>query len=162
MGFQNLKAEEVLSEVCQQKKVTVSIAESVTGGLICTRITKVPGSSAYFLGGIIAYSNELKEKLLTVSHETLTKFGAVSPQTAREMAEGVLSLTKSHFSLATTGIAGPTGATKEKPVGLVYIALSGSNKTEIKKLNLTGSRHDIQEKAAEKALLYLVDFIKDG
>lgn len=161
MTFQNL-TEELLGKVCQQKKVTIAIAESVTGGLICSRITKVPGSSAYFLGGIIAYSNDLKEKLLTVSHETLARFGAVSSETAKEMAEGVLHLTKSHYALATTGIAGPTGATKEKPVGLVYVALSSPAKTEIKKLNLTGARRSIQEEATEKALFYFIEFIRNA
>jgi len=162
MTAQKVKAEELLSKVCQQKKVSIAVAESITGGLIGALITKVPGSSSYFLGSIVAYSNKLKEKLLTVSHETLTKFGAVSPETAKEMAEGALRLTESNYALAITGIAGPGGASKEKPVGLVYIAVSSPHKTEIKKLNLSGQRHAIQEKAAEKALLYLVDFIKNA
>lgn len=155
-----MEVEKILADLCQQKKVTVAVAESLTGGLIGRLITKVPGSSSYFTGGVIAYSNDLKEKLLGVSHETLVKFGAVSEQTAKEMLQGVLTLTNSDFAVAVTGIAGPTGATAQKPVGLVFIAVGKRGLISVKKYNFQGDRLTIQTDSAKKALALLVKFIE--
>ncbi|MFQ5936088.1 MAG: CinA family nicotinamide mononucleotide deamidase-related protein, partial [Acidiferrobacterales bacterium] len=116
--------EEVVGTLLRDHKQTLAVAESCSGGLLGNRITNVPGSSTYFVGGIIAYSNELKEKLLGVSQQTLASFGAVSEETAREMALGVRTITGAHLGIATTGIAGPDGGTPDKPVGTVAIALA--------------------------------------
>ncbi|MCD6376540.1 MAG: competence/damage-inducible protein A [Caldisericaceae bacterium] len=119
---QEKELEEVIGEILIRKKLTLSVAESFTGGLIEDLLTNVPGSSAYFLGGAVTYSNESKMKLLGVREETLKKHGAVSEETVIEMVSGVQKLFNSDCAIATTGIAGPTGATAEKPVGLCYLA----------------------------------------
>ncbi len=112
--------EEVVGNLLRQKGFTLSIAESCTGGLISARIVNVPGSSDYFKGGVIVYSNELKEKLLGVNRNTLLRYGAVSLQTCKEMLKGLKSLFKTETGIAVTGIAGPGGAEK-KPQGLTYV-----------------------------------------
>jgi PncC family amidohydrolase len=106
------------------KNLTLALAESCTGGLVGHRLTEVPGSSAYFLGGYLAYANEAKERLLGVQHATLDDFGAVSAETAEEMARGARRALGADIGLSVTGIAGPTGETPGKPVGLTFIALS--------------------------------------
>lgn len=116
----------VAALLCEQKK-TISVAESCTGGLLASYLTDVPGSSQYFLGGIVAYSNTLKRHLLAVSADTLERYGAVSMLCAREMATGVRKATGSDIALATTGIAGPSGGTAWKPVGLVYIGYADAH-----------------------------------
>ena len=126
---------------------TLATAESCTGGLLGHRITDVSGSSDYYLGGVVSYNNEAKMELLGVKKQTLEKFGAVSEETVREMAQGVKSLFKSDLGISISGIAGPTGGTPEKPVGLIYISISGPNNhiTNIKKLfNSTRNRIEIQ------------------
>ena len=110
-----------------ERGLTVAVAESCTGGLIAHRLTNVPGSSAYFLGGVVAYANEVKEGVLGVRSETLRRHGAVSQETALEMARGVRRLLGADIALSATGIAGPTGGTPEKPVGLVYVALAAED-----------------------------------
>ncbi|NPB04812.1 MAG: CinA family protein [Aquificae bacterium] len=116
--------EKVVGDLLREKGFTVATAESCTGGLLASTLVSVPGSSDYFKGSVVAYSNEVKEKVLGVSPETLKLHGAVSAQTAREMAEGVRRLLGTDFGLSTTGIAGPGGGTPQKPVGLTYMALS--------------------------------------
>lgn len=135
-----------------KKKLTLSLAESCSGGLISHRITQVPGSSIFFLGAVIAYSNHLKSTLINVKRTTLKKFGAVSRQIALEMAEGVRNVSGSDFACAVTGIAGPGGGSPEKPIGLVYIAFTSKNQTKCFKFNLTGSRKDIKLKTSNEAL----------
>lgn len=120
----DLGMEEVVGELLQARGLTLALAESCTGGLIGHRITSVPGSSAYFLLGVVTYSNEAKERQLGVRHATLQRFGAVSPETAAEMAEGARRAARASVGLATTGIAGPGGATEGKPVGTVCIGLA--------------------------------------
>jgi len=121
---QELELEAVLGNLLRGKKLTMAVAESITGGLLQDKLTAVPGSSEYFLGGVVAYSNTSKIKLLGVSQKSLEEYGAVSEQVAKEMAVGVREKFSSHIGLSTTGIAGPTGATTAKPVGLVYIGLA--------------------------------------
>lgn len=116
--------EELVGELLQEKHMTVVAAESCTGGLILHRLTNVPGSSAYVLGGIVTYSNEAKVKFVNVQEDTLIRYGAVSEQTALEMARGVRTAFGADIALSVTGIAGPGGSTDQKPVGLTYIALS--------------------------------------
>ena len=123
-------------ELLKSKKLKLATAESCTGGLISKRITDVSGSSEVFEGGVVCYSNRFKENVLGVSPETLKKYGAVSRETAREMVKGVLSLTKADIAVAVTGIAGPSSDDTNKPVGLVYIAVSDGKSTIVKKLSL--------------------------
>jgi nicotinamide-nucleotide amidase len=139
--------------------LTLATAESCTGGLVAHRITNVSGSSAYYLGGFVTYSNELKEALLGVRHETLLAHGAVSEETAREMAQGARKRTGADISVAVTGIAGPTGGTPEKPVGLVYIALSAPD-AELGRRHLwRGDRLSNKEQSAKAVLQLIVDYL---
>ena len=128
----NLNADtlqENVVETLMRKKLKVATAESCTGGLISERITRVSGSSEVFDCGICSYANEIKHKILGVSEETLSVLGAVSAETAIQMAEGVKKLSGADIGISTTGIAGPTGGTPEKPVGLVYCGVCTKNKT---------------------------------
>jgi nicotinamide-nucleotide amidase len=147
-----MKLEKLIGDYLRNKGWTVSITESCTGGLICDRITNVPGSSDYFEGGMVTYSNESKEKHLGIPLRYIERYGAVSPQVARRMAQGVRRAFNTTFGLSTTGVAGPTGGTKRSPVGRVFIGCSDGRKTWVKKLDLKGSRREIKEKATEKAL----------
>ncbi len=149
---QYILAEEVYHKLKEQGK-TLSTAESCTGGLIGGALTAVPGVSECYGFGVVTYANEAKEKLLGVKHDTLETVGAVSPETAREMAEGVLKLGNSDISVAVTGIAGPGGGSKEKPVGLVYIGVAVKNKeTKAIKNIFTGDRDDVRNSTVCKAL----------
>lgn len=130
----------------------LAVAESCTGGLLGKMVTDLSGSSEYFWGGVISYSNESKQKLLGVRQNTLLQYGAVSPETAREMAEGVRTIAGTDAALAITGIAGPDGGSAEKPVGLVYIALAHDRGVEVKKLRLGLGRDFIRILAAKSAL----------
>ena len=125
-----------------RKKVTVATAESCTGGLVSERITEVPGASEIFGCGVCSYANEIKHRVLGVSEETLAKYGAVSEQTAREMAGGVRKLAGADIGVSTTGIAGPGGGTPEKPVGLVYIGIDSDKLTTVLKLNINYHKAD--------------------
>jgi len=140
--------EAVLGRILREKKLTLATAESCTGGLVGNLITDVPGSSDYYLGGVVAYHNDVKMKLLGVSEATLRKFGAVSELTARQMAEGVRKLIGADVGLSTTGIAGPTGGTPEKPVGLVYMAVAMEGKTRVIKRIFRGNRLEVKKQSA--------------
>ena len=129
-----------------EKNITLSTAESCTGGSLGKIITSVPGVSSIYGFGFITYANEAKEKILGVSHETLENHGAVSFETALEMAKGARNVSGSDIAVSVTGIAGPGGGTAEKPVGLIYIAISDKNGEEYRTLNLSGSRDEIREK----------------
>ena len=131
---------------------TLAVAESCTGGLVSERITRIPGSSSYFLGGVVSYSNEIKSIGLSVPPLLLRRHGAVSPQIAQAMAEGIRRLAGSDFGLAVTGIAGPTGGSKGKPVGLVYIALNWAGGTRMTESRFSGNRAIIRFKASQAAL----------
>ena len=139
-----------------QPPVTVAAAESLTGGNVSARITTISGSSAYFLGGIVAYSNEAKASLLGVSEATLATRGAVSAECAREMAEGAARAFGADVAVATTGIAGPGGATERKPVGLVYIALAGPDGVATEEFHFPGGRATVTDASTEAALLMLL------
>lgn len=150
-------------ELLKSKKLKLATAESCTGGLISKRITDVPGSSEVFEGGVVCYSNRFKENVLGVSPETLKKYGAVSRETAREMVKGVLSLTKADIAVAVTGIAGPSSDDTNKPVGLVYIAVSDGKSTIVKKLlnNFTGDvREQNRNISADTALEMIMEAIR--
>ncbi len=143
----------------RERGLSLSVAESCTGGLVSKLITDVPGSSAYYAGGVITYSNALKEKLLGVRPETLRTFGAVSAETAAEMAEGALHSLSTDIAISVTGIAGPSGGTTEKPVGLVFMALASKDReTIVNEFRFSGSREEIREEAATAALDMLLTF----
>ena len=150
-------------ELLKSKKLKLATAESCTGGLISKRITDVSGSSEVFEGGVVCYSNRFKENVLGVSPETLKKYGAVSRETAREMVKGVLSLTKADIAVAVTGIAGPSSDDTNKPVGLVYIAVSDGKSTIVKKLlnNFTGDvREQNRNISADTALEMIMETMR--
>jgi nicotinamide-nucleotide amidase len=133
-GSDDEEIEQVIVRLLTERKKTLSLAESCTGGNIAHRITNVPGASEVFLGGVVSYANEAKEKFIGVRPETLRQHGAVSEAVAREMAIGARERFGSDFSLAVTGIAGPGGGTAEKPVGTVFIALAGPENVIAKKM----------------------------
>ncbi|SFU76131.1 competence/damage-inducible protein A [Alicyclobacillus macrosporangiidus] len=142
----------VVGKLLRTRGETLAVAESCTGGGLSSMITGVPGSSAYYLGGVVAYHNRVKEQVLGVPAATLAEFGAVSEQTARAMAEGVRRLFGADWGMATTGIAGPDGGTPEKPVGLVYVAVAGAGGTQVYRLQLRGSREQIRLRASKQVL----------
>ena len=151
-GINDDSLEGVLGEKLKNKKLTISVAESCTGGLIGKRLTDNAGSSEYFLGSVTAYSNQLKTTLLNVSDGIINEHGAVSEQTALEMAKGIINKTGSNIGLSTTGISGPGGGTKTKPVGLVYIGLVTPEKSIVKKYNFHFGRHIHREMTTTAAL----------
>ncbi len=144
--------EELVGKLLVEKNLTIAAAESCTGGIISGRITDVSGSSQYFKGSIISYANEVKENFLNINPDLLKDKGAVSSEVAVEMAEGVRNLLKTDIGISATGIAGPTGGTETKPVGLVYIAISIGDKTYSKELFLGDNRHRNRIRAAQAAL----------
>ena len=139
-GFGKDELEEVIGRILTERKETVSVAESCTGGYLGHQFTKVSGSSAYFMGGILSYDNAVKINQLGVKQETLNNYGAVSEQTVIEMSENVRKLMKTTYGLATSGVAGPSGGTPEKPVGTIWIAISSEKGVITKQLTLGGSR----------------------
>lgn len=147
--------EEVVGQLLVSKGLTISTAESCTGGLIAATLVNYPGISAVLSEGVITYSNEAKVKLLGVSEGTLSKFGAVSEQTAKEMVLGLIKLTGTRVGISVTGIAGPGGGTEEKPVGLVYAGLYIDGKVEITKFNFSGTRQEIRSKTVIEVLEWL-------
>lgn len=147
--------EDVIAKILISKNLTISTAESCTGGLIASRLVNYPGISSVFMEGSVTYSNEAKVNRLKVKKETLESFGAVSEETAREMAEGIAKTSGTNIGLSTTGIAGPGGGTDEKPVGLVYVGLYINGYIQARKLELSGDRATIRNKAAATALDWL-------
>ena len=147
--------EQVVAALLQNGKI-LATAESCTGGLVSEKITEVPGCSAAFTCGVCSYANEIKESVLGVQHETLARWGAVSAQTAREMAAGVRRISGADIGIATTGIAGPGGGTPQKPVGLVYIAVDSAGLCAAEELRLSPehnrTRQQIREDAANRVL----------
>ncbi len=144
--------EAVLGELLRERGETVATAESCTGGMLASRIVDIPGSSDYFLGGVVSYANEAKETLLGVSRSTLEEHGAVSSQVATQMSEGVRRRFGATYGIGITGIAGPGGGTPQKPVGLVYISLSTPSRTLCRRYHLTGGRNAVRTRTATAAL----------
>ncbi len=155
-----MKLEEQVGELLKAKKLSLSTAESCTGGGIAALITSVPGSSEYFNGGIVAYSNEVKKDLLHVSAETLAKHGAVSRETVVEMVKGAMNTLKTDCAVATSGIAGPGGGTPEKPVGTVWIAAAYKNEIVTMRQEGDFGRAGNIQKAIRNALSMLYDKLK--
>lgn len=153
---------EYLRDVAVGRGVTVSVAESCTGGLIASRITDAPGSSNYFLSGVVAYSNRMKIDLLGVLEESIDKEGAVSSRVAREMAEGIATVSGASHTVAVTGIAGPEGGSEGKPVGTVWFGIRTPDGTESLLRHFSGSRDEIKHKASSFAIFDLVRAIREG
>ena len=151
--------EQEVGNLLRQKGLTLGIVESATGGLISHLITNVPGSSDYYKGSVTAYSNEAKVKVIGVKEDTINKHGAVSAQVAEEMAQGGRKILAADICLADTGIAGPSGATPGKPVGLFYIGLSHQAGTYSQKHNFQGNREQNKRRAAEAALGWLKEYL---
>jgi len=151
-GKGNDTMEGVVGALLKEKGVTLATAESCTGGLVAYRITQVPGSSEYFMRGLVVYSNQAKEELLGIPHSILERFGAVSKETAELMATEVRQRSGTSLGLAITGIAGPTGGTPTKPVGRVYIALAAEDTLEVKEYDFFGDRHQVRLMASQVAL----------
>lgn len=151
-GFNQESIAAVVGHMLLERGWMLSVAESCTGGLLASKITEVAGSSQWFCGGITAYSNDLKEKLLGVDNGLLAEYGAVSDHVARSMAEGVAACTGSQVAVSVTGIAGPTGGTEEKPVGTVYFAVALNGKITDHHCIFSGNRKEIQEITAQTAL----------
>jgi nicotinamide-nucleotide amidase len=154
-GDLSMKLEKLIGDHFRQKGRTLSVAESCTGGMICDRITNISGSSDYFMGGMVTYSNESKTKHLDIPFDCIKKYGAVSSPVAKRMAQGVRKAFNTTFGLSTTGVAGPTGGTKRAPVGRVFIGLAQGRRTWVKQLDLKGSRRDIKKQSAERSLEFL-------
>ena len=142
------------------RKQTLATAESCTGGLVGAALTGLPGSSAWYLGGVVAYANELKIRLLGVPAEILAAHGAVSLETARAMAQGARAAAAADFAVSITGIAGPAGGTPEKPVGLVFIGVAAPHGTATFKHHFSGSRAEIRQAATEAALRHLLEAVE--
>ena len=154
-----MRLDQDIGNLLRQQSLTLGIVESATGGLISHRITNIPGSSEYYKGSVTAYSNQAKIRVVGVSEATINQYGAVSPQVAEEMAEGGKKILAADICLADTGIAGPGGATPDKPVGLFYIGLSHGEMTYSQKHVFPGDREQNKQSAAEAALGWLKEYL---
>ena len=152
-------AEVKLVKLLEQKKLTLGIAESCSGGLLSNRITNIPGSSTVFLLGTITYANESKSKILQVPAQLMKTKGSVSVHTAKAMALGIRKLSGASFGVSITGIAGPAGGTKDKPIGTVFIGISSNKKTFASQLNFSGNRLEIKRKSTSKAITMLLQYL---
>lgn len=160
-SFEALAGEAVIGRMLRQRGLTLAVAESCTGGLIGHLITNVPGSSAYYRGSITAYAYDVKENLLRVRRSTLDICGAVSERAAREMAQGVRRALGADVGISVTGIAGPTGGTPEKPVGLTYVALAAPDGEWAERHLWDGDRWENKASSAEAALELLRRYLED-
>jgi len=159
MNNATLQVMQKVHELFKKKGLRLSVAESCTGGLISHYITALPGASNFFEAGVVSYSAEMKKKILGVSSAIISKYGAVSEKTAREMAEKIRTLTKTDFSISSTGNLGPD-VLEGKGKGLVYIAVSKEGMTFSKELRLTGNREENKKEAALSALQFLIEIVE--
>ncbi|MBI5847075.1 MAG: CinA family protein [Nitrospirae bacterium] len=157
----NLKEAIIIQNIFKEKGLTLSVAESCTGGLICHNLTAVPGASSFLQAGIVTYSAESKKRLLGISQKTFSAHGIISEETARQMAERVRTLTKTDIAISTTGNLGPD-VLESKPRGLVFVAVSSKKGMAAKKLQLKGTRGEIKEKAVLSALKFLAEVLSNG
>ena len=156
------KPEKRVHKLLMDRMLTLSVAESCTGGDIASRFTAIPGASAYFKGGAVAYWNQTKTLLLNVSADTIARYGVVSEEVVRQMAEGARHAADTHYAIATTGIAGPTGGTPEIPVGSVWIAVSSPERTVTRLVRIEGSRSKVIRGAGSAAIELLEEEVKAG
>lgn len=154
-GSDNKSIDEEVAELFRERHLTLSLAESCSGGLIAKRITDIPGSSAYFCEGVVTYSNEAKMRLLEVQADILNSCGAVSSECASAMAKGIRQASGSDLGLATTGIAGPDGGSEDKPVGTVFISLAAPDGCWTKRFQFSGNRDEVRLMTAWTALDWL-------
>lgn len=161
LASEDLPLETILGNLLKQHGQTISTAESCTGGRLAAALNAQSGSSAYYMGSVVAYDNSIKEQVLGVEHTILEEYGAVSEQTVRQMAEGVRALMQTDYAIATSGIAGPTGGTKDKPVGTVWIAWATPNGTYAKCFRLGTLREQITQRAVTTALVHLIRIMRD-
>ena len=154
-----MRKEQQIAHLLIDARKTLAIAESCTGGLLTNRLTNIPGSSDFLKLALVAYSNEAKTKILKIPQSTIRKYGAVSTQTAIALAKGIQKILKTDFGIGITGIAGPTGGTKTKPVGLVYIAVCTDMETLCLECQFRGTRTSIKSQAATQALRLLHEFL---
>jgi len=161
MVKQEIQTAKLINEYLENTGISLTIAsaESATGGMIAARLTNVPGCSSYFKGAVVAYSNDIKINILGVKKKTLEKHGAVSQQTAIEMAQGVRALLKVDIGISDTGIAGPTGSSINKPIGLFYVGLSSIDKNISKEIRFSGNREENRKNIAEIALELLNQYL---
>jgi PncC family amidohydrolase len=152
--------EKKIGIILQEQSFTLGLAESCTGGLLASRITDVPGSSAYFMAGLVTYSNRAKTKFLAVPDEIIERHGAVSSVVAERMAKGVRAAAGVDISLSITGIAGPAGGSPEKPVGTVFVALATAKETFVRKFLFSGNRREVRKRSSEEALTMLLDYLE--
>ncbi len=156
-----MRLEERLAAALSDRELTLATAESCTAGGLSRLLTEIPGASAFFIGGVIAYHNDVKLQLLDVPRETLIHHGAVSSQTAIAMAEGGRSRFKTDFCVSITGIAGPGGGSADKPVGLIYIAVASPQRTHVEEHRFPGDRSQVREGAITAALKLILGAIAD-
>jgi nicotinamide-nucleotide amidase len=151
-GVDHQEMEEVVGALLKQRRLTISLAESCTGGMIGSRITNIAGSSEYFERGVVVYSNASKTELLGVPQDLIERHGAVSREVGAAMAQGIRTAARTDIGLSVTGIAGPGGGTEEKPVGLVYVALASSGGVKVDEHRFSGNRDQVRVKASQTAL----------
>lgn len=151
---------EVLGQLLKERELSVACAESCTGGNLAHRITQVPGSSAYFLGSVVSYSNDVKASVLGVDRAVISRHGAVSREVVEQMANGVARLMRTNCAITTSGIAGPGGGTKFKPVGTVWIAAKYHNSIKTECCHFEGNRNDVIESATNHGLVMMINMIK--
>jgi PncC family amidohydrolase len=152
--------EKRIGKMLLERSLTVGLAESCTGGLVASRITGVPGSSAYFMAGLVTYSNEAKTRFLSVPDKIIARHGAVSNVVAERMARGVRAAAGVDIGLSVTGIAGPAGGSPEKPVGTVFMALATKRKAFVRKFLFSGNRREVRKRSSEEALTMLLDYLE--
>jgi len=159
-----MKLEEELGQILKEKNLTISTAESCTGGLLSSRLTDVSGSSDYVKLNFVTYANEAKNKILGVDWDILDNYGAVSEECAQAMADGLARVTDCDAALCTTGIAGPTGGTKQKPVGLMYTSFKYKGTVTVKEVHLPSDlpRIEMKQKFADEALKLAISVLKDN
>ena len=151
---------ESLHDLCVSKGVSVAVAESCTSGLIASKLTLKSGSSAFFKGGIIAYQNDIKIKILGVDEQAILQYTEVSTEVVKQMAEGVRKSFLADYSIATSGYAGPSGGTNNNPIGTIFIAISSASGVDVERFVFSGDRQSIVNQSSEKAVSLLYDAIK--
>ncbi|MCX5809104.1 MAG: CinA family protein [Proteobacteria bacterium] len=156
-----MEIEEKIGRILKEKGLTIAAAESCTGGLIASRITDISGASEYFEAGFITYSNKAKTSFLSVREEVINRYGAVSYEVAKLMAEGVRNIAGVDIGVSVTGIAGPAGGTLEKPVGTVFVGLATGKGTSVRNFLFTGNRLEIKQQTSEAALTFVADYLEE-
>ncbi len=162
LAMEDRQPAEVLGMILKERELTVSCAESCTGGNLAHRITQNPGSSAYFLGSIVSYANNVKSEVLGVSRSNIAQYGAVSRQVVEQMSEGVAKIMRTDCSIATSGIAGPGGGTKNKPVGTVWMAARFHDKLVTECVVFSGDRNSVIEQATNHSLVMLINLLRNN